>query len=124
MIHNSPLAAVSTCVTFFVQIASGYLLTRALSVLFRSHRFRLRLWTCFLVLSVCGWIFLSVPVPAAANGSAKLPILAAQQGPTPQWSWQVGDSLAKDLDRLEVWAVWVSLSILIIFLLQYFVKRI
>jgi BlaR1 peptidase M56 len=121
MIHNSPLAAVSICVTFFVQIACGYLLTRALSVLFRSHRFRLRLWTCFLVLTVWGWIFLSVPAPASR--STTIPILAAQEGPAPQWSWAVGDSLAKDLDRLEVWAVWIYLSILSIFLLQLLVKR-
>jgi beta-lactamase regulating signal transducer with metallopeptidase domain len=121
MIQNSPLAAVSTWVTFFVQIACGYLLTRALSVLFRSHRFRLRLWTGFLVVSVWGWIFLSLPAPASR--SANLPIIAAQQVPTPQWSWQVGDSLAKGLDRLEVWAVWIYLSILSILLLQLLVKR-
>jgi beta-lactamase regulating signal transducer with metallopeptidase domain len=121
MISSSPLAAVSICVTFFVQIACGYLLTRALSVLFRSHRFRLRLWTAFLVLALGGWIFLSVPAPS--TGSTKLPILAAQEVPTPHWSWLVGDSLAKDLDRLEVWAVWIYLSILSISLLQLLVKR-
>jgi beta-lactamase regulating signal transducer with metallopeptidase domain len=121
MIQNSPLATVSTCLTFFVQIACGYLLTRALSVLFRSHRFRLRLWTGFLALTLVGWIFLSVPAPATR--SAKLPILVAQPGSTPQWSWQVGDSLAKELDRLEVWAVWIYLSILSTLLLQLLVKR-
>jgi beta-lactamase regulating signal transducer with metallopeptidase domain len=121
MIQNSPLATVSICLTFFVQIACGYLLTRALSVLFRSHRFRLRLWTCFLALTLVGWIFLSVPAPASR--STKLPILASQEVPTPQWSWQVGDSLAKELDRLEVWAVRIYLSILSTLLLQLLVKR-
>ena len=102
MPYNSPLSAVSLWITFSVQIACGYVLTRILSALFRSHRVRLRLWTCFVLLTVSGWIFLLAPIPAGR--SVDVPAVAAQQGSAPRLSWPVSDSLGKDLDRMGAWA--------------------
>src|SRR3984893_2859820 len=121
MPHNSPLSAVSMWITFSVQIACGYVLTHILSVLFRSHRVRLHLWTCFLLLTVSGWIFLSAPMPAGR--SIEVPPVARQQGSVPRLSWPVSDSLGKDLDRLGAWAAWIYLSVVTILLLQLLAKR-
>jgi Zn-dependent protease with chaperone function len=108
-------------ITFSVQIACGYVLTRILSALFRSHRVRLRLWTCFLLLTVFGWIFLSAPLPAGR--SIEVPPVATQQSSVPRLSWPVSDSLGKDLDRLDPWAAWIYLSLVTILLLQLLAKR-
>jgi beta-lactamase regulating signal transducer with metallopeptidase domain len=121
MTYNSPLSAVSMWMTLFVQIACGYLLTRILCALFRSHSVRLRLWTCFLLLTVSGWIFLSVPVPAGR--SLEIPTLVAQVSSAPHWSWPVSNSLVQELDRLGSWTTWIYLSILTISLLQLLAKR-
>src|SRR6202521_4358872 len=122
MPYNSPLSAVSMWITFSVQIACGYVLARILSALFRSHRVRLRLWTCFLLLTVSGWIFLSAPIPAGR--SIEVPTVAAQQSSAPHWSWPVSDSLDKDdMDRLGAWAAWIYLSVVTILLLQLLAKR-
>jgi beta-lactamase regulating signal transducer with metallopeptidase domain len=121
MPYNSPLSAVSMWITFSVQIACGYVLTRILSALFRSHRVRLRLWTCFLLLTVFGWIFLSAPVPAGR--SMEVPPVATQQGSVPRLFWPVSDSLGKDLDQLGAWAAWIYLSVVTILLLQLLAKR-
>src|SRR2546421_11206873 len=100
MQYTSPLSAVSMW-TFSVQIACGYVLTHILSALFHSHRVRLRLWTCFLFLTVSSWIFLSVPT--TAGRSVEIPTLAVQEISAPHWSWPVSDSLVNDLDRLGAW---------------------
>src|SRR6267143_256170 len=121
MPYNSPLSAVSMCITFSVQIACGYVLTRILAALFRSHRVRLRLWTCFLLLTVSGWIFLSAPRPAGR--SIEVPPVATQQSSVPRLSWPVSDSWGRDLDRLSAWAAWIYLSVVTILLLQLLAKR-
>jgi beta-lactamase regulating signal transducer with metallopeptidase domain len=121
MAYNSPFFAVSTWMTFFVQIACGYLLTFVLAALFRSHRVRLRLWTCFLLVTVFGWIFLSVPTPAGRPRD--VPTLAAQVNSAPHWSWPVSNSLVPRLERLGAWATWIYLLILTISLLQLLAKR-
>src|ERR1700704_5795000 len=121
MPYNSPLSAVSVWITFSAQIACGYVLTRILSALFRSHRVRLRLWTCFLLLSVLGWIFLSAPMPA--DRSIEVPNVATQPSSLPHLSWPVTDSLVQDLDRLGTWAAWIYLSVVTILLVQLLAKR-
>jgi beta-lactamase regulating signal transducer with metallopeptidase domain len=121
MPYNSPLSAVSMCITFSVQIACGYVLTRILSALFRSHRVRLRLWTWFLLLTVSGWIFLSAPMPAGR--SVEVLTVATQTSSLPRLSWPVSDSLGKDLDRVGAWATWIYLSLVTILLLQLLAKR-
>src|SRR3981189_851553 len=107
MPYSSPLSAVSMWITFSVQIACGYVLTRILSALFRSHRVRLRLWTCFLLLTFSAWIYLSAPMPAGR--SIEIPNVATQPSSLPHLSWPVSDSLVKDLDRLGTWAAWIYL---------------
>src|ERR1700730_11917350 len=121
MPYNSPLSAVSMWITFSVQITCGYVLTRILSALFRSHRIRLRLWTCFLLLTVSGWIFLSAPIPAGR--SIGVPTVGAQQASAPHVSWPVSDSSVKALERLGALAAWIYLSVVTILLLQLLAKR-
>lgn len=122
MTDHSPLSAVSTWITFFVQIACGYLLTRILSALCRSHRVRLRVWTFFLLLTVAGWIFLSVSEPIAE--SVAIPVPAAQATVPTHWSWTLSNSWVQALDRLGMWAAWIYLSILAVLLLQLLVQRV
>src|ERR1700730_7123830 len=119
MPYNSPLSAVSMWITFSVQIACGYVLSRILSALFRSHWVRLRLWTWFILLTVSGWIFLLTPIPG--GWSAEVPSLFAQQ--SPHLSWPVSDSLVKDLDRIGEWTIRIYLSLVTVLLLQLFAKH-
>jgi beta-lactamase regulating signal transducer with metallopeptidase domain len=121
MTDHSPLSAVSTWMTFFVQIACGYLLTRILSALCRSHQVRLRLWTFFLLLTVSGWIFVSAPRPV--GGSAAISTSAQGTMPT-QWSWTLSNSWVQALDRLGIWAAWIYASVLVLLLLQLLVQRV
>src|ERR1700682_4348597 len=121
MPYNSPLSAVSVWITFSVQIACGYVLTRILSALFRTHQLRLRLWTIFLLLTVSGWIFVSAPIPAGS--SIEVPTLATQQSSAQHFSWPVSDSWVRDLDRMGTWTGWIYLSVVAILLLQLLAKR-
>src|SRR4030081_1725933 len=122
MPYNSPLSAVSMWITFSVQIACGYVLARILSALFRSHRVRLRLWTCFLLLTVSGWIFLSAPM--TAGRTIEVPTVGPQQLSPPRVSWQVSDAPVKDFERLGAWATWIYLAVATILLLQLVAKRV
>jgi beta-lactamase regulating signal transducer with metallopeptidase domain len=122
MTDHSPLSAVSTWMTFFVQIACGYLLTRVLSALCRSHQVRLRLWTSFLLLTVSGWIFLSVPRPVVGSAAIFTPVA---QGTMPtHWSWTLSSSWVQALDSLGMWAAWIYVSVLAVLLLQLLVQRV
>ncbi|HEY4783072.1 MAG TPA: hypothetical protein VIH54_14735, partial [Chthoniobacterales bacterium] len=122
MTDHSPLSAVSTWMTFFVQIACGYLLTRILSALCRSHQVRLRLWTSFLLLTVSGWIFLSVPRPVGGSAAIFTPVA---QGTMPtHWSWTLSSSWVQALDSLGMWAAWIYVSVLAVLLLQLLVQRV
>ena len=121
MTDHSPLSAVSTWMTFFVQIACGYLLTRVLSALCRSHQVRLRLWTSFLLLTVSGWIFLSVPRPVVGSAAIFTPVA---QGTMPtHWSWTLSNSWVQALDRLGIWAAWIYGVVLAVLLLQLLAQR-
>jgi beta-lactamase regulating signal transducer with metallopeptidase domain len=121
MTDHSPLSAVSMWITFFVQIACGYLLTRILSALCRSHQVRLRLWTSFLLLTASGWIFVSVPRPVA--GSVATPTAAVQETMATHWSWPLSNSWIQALDRLGIWAAWIYGVALAVLLLQLLAQR-
>jgi beta-lactamase regulating signal transducer with metallopeptidase domain len=121
MTDHSPLSAVSMWITFFVQIACGYLLTHILSALCRSHRVRLRLWTSFLLLTVAGWFFLSVSEPIGGSIASSAP--AAQATMPAHWSWTLSNTWVQVLDKLGMWAAWIYVSILAVLLLQLLVQR-
>jgi hypothetical protein len=79
MFVDTNLTAISTWMTYFVQIALGYLTTRGLCALIDNPRIRLRLWGCFLFLTTAGWTIFGVQVSADSsvpltNGS--LPVMA------------------------------------------------
>jgi beta-lactamase regulating signal transducer with metallopeptidase domain len=121
MPYNSPLSAVSMWITFSVQIACGYVLACILSALFRSHRIRLRLWTCFLLLAVFGWLFLWAPIPAGRP--IDVPTVGVQQVSPPRVSWPVSDSSVKELERLGTWAAWIYLAVVAVLLIQLLARR-
>jgi beta-lactamase regulating signal transducer with metallopeptidase domain len=121
MTYNSPLSVLSTGITFFVQTACGCLLTQALCALLRSHRVRLYLWTCFLLLTIAGWVFLFIPAPV--RSPVEVPVLATQASPSPHWAWPLSDAWISPIDKLESWALPTYLLVLAIFLVQLLVKR-
>jgi beta-lactamase regulating signal transducer with metallopeptidase domain len=118
MFVDTNLSAISTWMTYFVQIALGYLTTRGLCALIHSPRIRLRLWGCFLFLTTAGWTILGVQASADSsvpltNGS--LPVI----GNRGQWGfWPVSGSSAGHLAWVGPWAWRLYLSIVIIFMLQ------
>jgi beta-lactamase regulating signal transducer with metallopeptidase domain len=118
MFVDTNLTAISTWMTYFVQIALGYLTTRGLCALIHSHRIRLRLWGCFLLLTTAGWTIFGVQVSADSsvpltNGS--LPVIANRG----QWGvWPVSGSWAGHLAWVGPWTWRLYLSIVIIFMLQ------
>lgn len=122
MTDHSPLSAVSSWITFFIQIACGYLFTGVLSALCRNHRVRLRLWTSFLLITVAGWIFLSVSGPG--GGSVSVSASAAQAAMPLHWSWTLNNSRFQALVRVGLWAAWIYLSVLAVLLLQLLAQRV
>src|ERR1700730_7306153 len=118
MFVDTNLTAISTGITYFVQIALGYLTTRALCALIHSPRIRLRLWGCFLSLTLASWTILGVQVSADSsvpltNGS--FPVM----GNRGQWGfWPVSGSWAGHLAWVGPWTWRLYLFIVIIFMLQ------
>jgi beta-lactamase regulating signal transducer with metallopeptidase domain len=118
MFVDTNLSAVSTWMTYFVQIALGYVTTRGLCALIHSPRIRLRLWGCFLFLTTAGWTIFGVHVSAGSsvpltNGSLHV------IGNRGQWGfWPVSGSWAGHLAWVGPWAWRLYLSIVIIFMLQ------
>jgi beta-lactamase regulating signal transducer with metallopeptidase domain len=82
----------------------------------------LRLWTFFLLLTVAGWIFLSVSQPT--GGSVAISAPGAQATIPTHWSWTVNNFWVQALDRLGLWAAWIYLSVLTVFLLQLLAQRV
>jgi beta-lactamase regulating signal transducer with metallopeptidase domain len=121
MTDNSPLAILSTGITFVIQIACGYLLTRFLCALSRSPQVRLFLWTCFLLLTVVGWVSLFIPAPVRlpVNGS----LMATHASLAPHLSFPLTDSWILRVGKLESWALPTYFVVLVIFFLQLLMKR-
>src|ERR1700730_8530714 len=115
---DTTLSAVSTGMTYFVQITLGYVTTRGLCALIQSPRVRLRLWACFLFLTITGWTILGVHVPAGSS----VPLTTGSiqvTGTRGQWGfWPVSGSWAGHLAWVGPWTWRLYLSILIIFILQ------
>jgi len=118
MFVDTNLSAVSTWMTYFVQIALGYLTTRGLCALIDSARIRLRLWGCFLFLTIAGWTIFGVHVSAGSSApltTASLHVV----GNRGQWGfWPVSGSWAGHLAWVGPWTWRLYLSIAIIFMLQ------
>jgi beta-lactamase regulating signal transducer with metallopeptidase domain len=118
MFVDTNLSAVSTWMTYFVQIALGYLTTRGLCALIPSPRIRLRLWGCFLFLTIAGWTIFGVHVSAGNS----VPLTTGSLhvvGNRGQWGfWPVSGSWAGHLAWVGPWTWRLYLSIVIIFMLQ------
>jgi len=121
MTFNSSLSAESTWVTYFVQIALAYLGTWTVCALIQRPAVRLRLWRCFLFLTVASWLLLSAPVQDPAVGSA---ISAPVGGSSAlRWSLPVTGAWAHPVGLLWVWTVRFYLVVLALSLVQMFVRR-
>ena len=121
MTFNNSLSAESTWMTYFVQIALGYLGTWTVCALIQRPAVRLRLWRCFLFLTVASWLVLLAPAPGPAVGSS---ISSPVGGSSAlRWSLPVAGAWAHPLDLLWVWIVRFYLVILALSLFQMIVRR-
>ena len=120
MTFNSSLSAESTWMTYFVQIAVGYLGTWTVCALIQRAAVRLRLWRCFLFLTVASWLVLSAPVQDPFVGS----MISATVGGSSalRWSLPVAGAWAHPVDLLWVWSVRFYLAILALSLFQMFLR--
>ena len=64
MLFGGPLAGLSTWVTYCVQVVFGYLTTLCICSFIQSPRARVRMWGCFLFLTIGAWLLLWVPSKA------------------------------------------------------------
>ncbi len=118
MFVDTTLSAVSAWMTLFVQIALGYLTTRVLCALIDSPRIRLKLWGCFLFLTITGWIIFGVNVSAGSSVALTTGSIHVT-GNREQWGfWPVSASWAGLLACVGPWIWRLYLSMLIIFMLQ------
>ena len=118
MFVDSTLSAVSTWMTYFVEIALGYLITRGICGLIQNPRIRFRLWGCFLFLTVVGWTVFCLP---ASLGSPVALTAGAVPVTDNRALWEflpVSDSWAGHLAWIGRWTWRLYLSIFILSILQ------
>jgi beta-lactamase regulating signal transducer with metallopeptidase domain len=65
MWFDGSLAGLSIWVTYCVQVAFAYLTTLCICSFIQNPRARVRMWGCFLFLTIAAWLLLWVPSPAA-----------------------------------------------------------
>src|SRR5579872_3205645 len=58
MWFDGSLASLGTGITYLLQVICCYLATRSICALVQNARVRVRLWGCFLFLSVAAWVLL------------------------------------------------------------------
>jgi len=84
MWFDSCLAGLSVWLTYSLQVVFGYLTTRCICAFIHKPRTRVRMWVCFLLLTIAAWLALWIPVHASDLGhlafrSASLPPTAHLQ---------------------------------------------
>jgi beta-lactamase regulating signal transducer with metallopeptidase domain len=65
MWFDSSLAGLSTWITYCVQVAFAYLTTLCICAFVQNPRTRVRIWGCFLFLTIASWLLLLVPTQAS-----------------------------------------------------------
>jgi beta-lactamase regulating signal transducer with metallopeptidase domain len=118
MFVDTTLSAVSTWVTYFAEIALGYLITRGICGLIQNPRIRFRLWGCFLFLTVVGWTVFCLP--ASAGSPVALPTGAVPVTDN-RALWEflpVSDSWAGHLAWMGPWTWRLYLSVFIVSIIQ------
>src|SRR5713226_1593468 len=125
MWFDSCLAGLSVWLTYSLQVVFGYLTTRCICAFIDKPRTRVRMWGCFLLLTIAAWLALWIPVHASDLGhlafrSASLPPTAHLQVALPLntlWAAYV-TKLASTAWRLYFLLLLVSLLPLILKSLQ------
>src|SRR6266851_5493288 len=125
MWFDSCLAGLSVWLTYSLQVVFGYLTTRCICAFIHKPRTRVRMWGCFLLLTIAAWLALWIPVHASDLGhlafrSASLPPTAHLQVALPLntlWAAYV-TKLASTAWRLYFLLLLVSLLPLILKSLQ------
>lgn len=118
MFVDSTLSAMSTWITYFAQIALGYLITLGICALIQNPRTRFRLWGCFLFLTVIGWTVFCLPGPAGSFVAATTSALPFT-GNRGLWEGlPVSGSWAAQLAWLGPWTWRFYLSIFTICIVQ------
>ena len=100
MWFNGSLASLGTAITYLLQVVCYYLSTRLICTLVRNARIRVRLWGCFLFLTVAAWASLWIPTRANGvihNSVRSLPSLSRG---SLYLALPVADVLASYLDKL------------------------
>lgn len=113
------LAAVSTCMTYVIQVAFAYLVVWGLCLLVRNARARLQMLGCFLFLATSYWIFLVIPHHAVAPANIPMVTAAApSQELVPGWSWAIPQWVAAHVSGVSSWALTAYITILLFLLLH------
>ncbi len=58
---DSSLVGLSLWITYSLQVVFGYLMTLGICVFIRNPRTRVRMWGCFLLVTISAWLFLWFP---------------------------------------------------------------
>ena len=120
MLLDSPLSAMSTWMTYIVQVAFAHLVIWGVSSFVRSPRLRLRMWGGFLFTAVAYWILLCVP--AGTGAPMKAAGVGAASSLPMGWSWAVPESLTARMGALPAWTAAIYIVIFAVLLLQMALK--
>ena len=118
MLLTNPLAAVSTWMTYLIQVAFVYLVVWGLCLLVPNARVRLRMLGFFLFLATAYWIFLSIPHSATAVDVLSVTAAAPAHELAPGWSWAIPQFVATHLSRFSIWLLTTYAAIVLMLLLQ------
>lgn len=115
----NPLAAVSTWMTYVVQVAFAYLVVWGLCLLVGNARVRLRMLGGFLFLATSYWIFLAIPhgSPTAVN-TLNITEAAPSAELAPGWSWAIPQSVAAHFFHFSTWLLTAYIGMVLILLVQ------
>src|ERR1700758_269213 len=121
MLLHDPLSAVSIWVTYGLQISLGYLVVWGLCRLTHNPRIRLRLWGCFLFVTVAVWI-VCISQPAGLRVTMPAVSLHVPGAPPLTGVWAVEAEWAPRLSWLGARIGWFYLAIFAVLALQLWVK--
>lgn len=123
MPFSNSLQAASAWLTYFTQVALGYVVCRSVCSLVQSPRVRMRLWGCFLFLTAAAWSSALLSSLVVGHGAPVIQSRVDASFPL-RWSWAVGALSSSQLSVLRPWLVRIYCAGLLILLLQLVWHRI
>src|SRR5689334_1264679 len=113
-----PLMAISTFLTYFLQVEFVYLVIYGLCSLIRAPRIRARMWGGFLLLGVGDWIWRCLATLGVFSSQPAARVVESDTASLAGWTLSVAPSHAPRLAGFPAWAGVIYLAIVAGFLIH------